>query len=131
MVSFAVVLSLGGGNATTRFHQGIAGAAEAWPLGGGAQQSSGLRRIGVLMISPENDSESQFWVKTSREGLEKLGWKEGRNIRSDIRWSVAALPRLAADDPMSRSRKSNDSLRKITRTNSTDPVSGARPCPSL
>jgi len=38
-------------------------AASAWPVAARAQQGGGMRRIGVLMINPESDSEGQAWVR--------------------------------------------------------------------
>ena len=32
--------------------------------------------------------EGQAWVAAFREGLQKLGWTEGRNIRIDTRWTT-------------------------------------------
>jgi putative ABC transport system substrate-binding protein len=61
----------------------------AWPLTARAQQPSGIRRIGVLMGTAESDTEAQTWVAAFREGLEKLGWAEGRSIRIDTRWAKA------------------------------------------
>src|SRR5437879_2087047 len=63
------------------------GMATAWPLAGRAQQS--MRRIGVLMTYPESDPEAQGFIASFREGLQKLRWAEGRNIRMDIRWTSA------------------------------------------
>ena len=51
-----------------------------------------VRRIGVLMAFAESDREGQVEVAAFREGLQKLGWAEGRNIRIDTRW---AMPRDA------------------------------------
>ena len=65
----------------------LGGATAAWPLAARAQQPDRMRRIGVLMAYAENDSEAQAWVAAFREGLQKLGWTEGRNIRIDYRWS--------------------------------------------
>ena len=46
-----------------------------------------VRRIGVLMqFRRETSRRWQAWVAAFREGLQKLGWAEGRNIRSDYRW---------------------------------------------
>ena len=53
-----------------------------------------MRRIGVLMAYAESDPEGQAWVAAFREGLQKLGWAEGRNIRIDTRW---ATPRRGVD----------------------------------
>src|SRR5262245_45315177 len=76
------------------------GGAAAWPLAARAQQPGGMRRIGVLMGSAENDSEAQAWVAAFREALQKLGWTEGRNIRIDTRWAsadVEAMQRFARE----------------------------------
>src|ERR1700730_7440319 len=60
--------------------------AAAWPLATRAQQSGGMRRIGALMGYPESDRKGQAFVAVFREGLQKLGWAEERNIRIDARW---------------------------------------------
>jgi putative tryptophan/tyrosine transport system substrate-binding protein len=66
----------------------LGGAAVTWPLPARAQQPE-LRRIGVLMSFAESDPEAQARVAAFREGLQKLGWTEGRNIRIDTRWATA------------------------------------------
>ena len=58
----------------------------AWPLAASAQQPEQMRRIGVLMNRSEGDPEGQPRLAAFRQALEQLGWKEGRNIRIDIRW---------------------------------------------
>jgi putative tryptophan/tyrosine transport system substrate-binding protein len=65
----------------------IAGSAVAWPLAVRAQQPERMRRIGVLMGYPENDLEGPAFFAAFRQGLQKLGWIEGRNIRLDTRWA--------------------------------------------
>ena len=78
----------------------LLGGAAAWPLAGRAQQLDGIRRIGVLMAAPENDREYQAFLAAFREGLQKLGWVEGRNIRIDYRWAAfdaEAMQRFAKD----------------------------------
>jgi hypothetical protein len=53
-----------------------------------------MRRIGVLMINPENDPEGQTWVRVFREEIQKLGWTEGRNIRKIAAvCAITATPR--------------------------------------
>jgi putative ABC transport system substrate-binding protein len=47
------------------------------------------RRIGVLMAFAENDREGLARVASFREGLEKFGWVDGRNIRIDTHWATA------------------------------------------
>lgn len=53
-----------------------------------ARAQERVRRIGVLMAFTESDREGQAWVAAFREGLQKLGWTEGRNIRIDTRWGA-------------------------------------------
>src|SRR5262249_60028221 len=48
----------------------------------------------------ESDPEGQTFAAAFREGLQKLGWTEGRNIRIDARWAagdVEAMQRLAKE----------------------------------
>jgi hypothetical protein len=59
----------------------LGGAAVAWPLTARAQQPE-LRRVGVLTAYSESDPEAQARVGAFREGLQKLGWTEGRNTES-------------------------------------------------
>ena len=76
------------------------GVAAAWPLAARAQQGERMRRIGVLMTFGEGDSGGQARVAAFREGLQKLGWEEGRNISIDPRWApanVASIERLAKE----------------------------------
>src|SRR5437899_9713834 len=49
-----------------------------------------MKRIGVLMGYPESDSEAQTKIAAFQDGLQKLGWTEGRNIRIDTRWAAPA-----------------------------------------
>jgi hypothetical protein len=49
-----------------------------------------VRRIGVLMGYPESDSEAQTKIAAFRDGLQKLGWTEGRNTRIETRWATPA-----------------------------------------
>jgi len=68
----------------------LGGAAVAWPVATRAQQPERVRRIGVLMGYPESDSEAQTKIAAFRDGLQKLGWTEGRNTRIDTRWATPA-----------------------------------------
>jgi putative ABC transport system substrate-binding protein len=67
----------------------LGGAAVAWPVAARAQQPEQMRRIDVLMAYAESDPEGQALVAAFREGLQKLGWTESRNIRIDTRWAAA------------------------------------------
>ena len=66
----------------------LLGGAAAWPLAAHAQQPDHMRHIGVLMAHAESDPEFRTYVTAFREGLQKLGWTEGRNIRLDFRWGA-------------------------------------------
>src|SRR6516164_8195619 len=55
----------------------LGGAAAAWPLAARAQQAERMRRIGVLMLYPENDPEGQLRATGLRNGLQKRGWAVG------------------------------------------------------
>jgi len=62
------------------------GAALSWPLAARAQQPDRIRRVGVLIpLLAADDPVGQARIAALREGLEKLGWTEGRNIRIDTR----------------------------------------------
>jgi putative ABC transport system substrate-binding protein len=79
----------------------LGGAAAAWPLAAQAQQGERVRRIGVLMPLAADDPVGQTRIAALREGLAKLGWAEGRNIRIDTRWTttgdVESMQRFAKE----------------------------------
>jgi putative ABC transport system substrate-binding protein len=66
----------------------LLGGAAAWPLAARSEQPDRVRRIGVLMGYGETDREGQAFVAAFREGLQKLGWVENRNMRIDYRWAT-------------------------------------------
>ena len=59
----------------------------AWPLAARAQQGEPVRRVGVLLSSSETDSEGQARIGALRQGLQELGWSEGRNLKIDYHWT--------------------------------------------
>ena len=65
----------------------LGGAAAAWPLAARAQQAERMRRIGVLMNSAADDPEAQARLAAFVQGLQQLGWTDGRNVRIDYRWA--------------------------------------------
>jgi putative ABC transport system substrate-binding protein len=71
----------------------LGGAAAAWPLAARAQQGERMRRVGVLMHLPENDPEAQERMRAFRQGLQQLGWAEGRNVQIDYRFGAADVDR--------------------------------------
>jgi len=79
----------------------LLGGAAACPLAARAQQPERKRRIGVLMAHAENDTEFHDYLSAFQEGLQKLGWREGRNIQIDARWG-------ALDDAEARQRSAKE-----------------------
>jgi len=76
-----------------KFLATLGGAAAGWPLAARAQQA-GMRRIGVLTALSESDPEVKAWLTAFQEGLQQVGWAQGRNIRIDYRWAGGDLERL-------------------------------------
>jgi putative tryptophan/tyrosine transport system substrate-binding protein len=70
----------------------VGGAVVAWPFAARAQQQERTRRIGVLMGWPESDPEARSERAAFVEELQKLGWVEGRNLRTDTRWANPSDP---------------------------------------
>jgi putative ABC transport system substrate-binding protein len=79
----------------------IAGLTAAWPLAArGQQQADRMRRVGVLMASAPDDSESQARIAAFTQSLQELGWNAARNVQIDTRWAttnVNDLRQHAAD----------------------------------
>jgi putative ABC transport system substrate-binding protein len=63
----------------------LGGAAAAWPLAARAQQGSRVPSIGVL-LAETGDRGMQERLAGLRQGLERLGWSDGRNIRMVYRF---------------------------------------------
>jgi putative ABC transport system substrate-binding protein len=62
----------------------LGGAAASWPLVGHAQQP---KRVGVLMSRTATEPWlSQLTIFT--QGMRKLGWIEGQNLQTEVRWSA-------------------------------------------
>jgi ABC-type uncharacterized transport system substrate-binding protein len=108
------------------FIQGIA-ASVAWPLTARAQQPrEEVKHIGVLLPSAADDPVYQGWVGAFLQGLEQLGWSEGRNLRVDYRWGgdnddaltryVAELVALAPDVIFTSGNLIVDRLLQVTHT---------------
>ena len=63
----------------------LGGAAATWPLTARAQQPERMRRIGVLMGAAETAS-SRGWLATFSRRLDELGWRESRNLLTQVQW---------------------------------------------
>jgi putative ABC transport system substrate-binding protein len=58
-----------------------------WPFSARAQQSDRMRRIGFL-IGVADDANSRAMYEAFRQGLQQLGWIDGRNVRIDARFGA-------------------------------------------
>jgi putative ABC transport system substrate-binding protein len=74
----------------------LGGAAAAWPVAARAQQGDRLRRIGVLIPVNENDPEAKLRYSAFIQALAGLGWTDGRNVRTDLRWGGGDANRIRA-----------------------------------
>ncbi|MGB7834763.1 MAG: ABC transporter substrate-binding protein, partial [Xanthobacteraceae bacterium] len=64
------------------------GGAAAGPLAARAQQPKQMRRIGVVILYPENDPQGQLRATAFRGELEKAGWTIGGNLQINIEWGT-------------------------------------------
>jgi putative ABC transport system substrate-binding protein len=117
----------------------LVGGAAAWPLAVRAQQTERMRRIGVLTAGADvDDPDGQARSAAFLQGLQQLGWTDGRNIRIDYRWGAgdadnirkyaAELVALAPDVILASGTATMAPLLQATRTvpivfaQVTDPV---------
>ncbi len=104
----------------------LGGAAVACPLAARAQQAERVRRIGVLLNRIADDPEGQARLTAFVQGLQQLGWADGRNVRMDVRWTAgvaddfrkyaAELVALAPDVILTFGTSSMGPLLQATRT---------------
>jgi putative ABC transport system substrate-binding protein len=69
----------------------------AWPLAARAQPAERVRRIAVLMNNAEDDPEGQARAEAFRQGLQALGWIEGKNLRIDWYWTAGDIGRTRSN----------------------------------
>jgi putative tryptophan/tyrosine transport system substrate-binding protein len=75
----------------------LGGAAAAWPLVARAQPAERVRRIAVLMNNAQDDPEGQARAEAFRQGLQALGWIEGKNLRIDWYWTAGDIGRIRSN----------------------------------
>jgi ABC-type uncharacterized transport system substrate-binding protein len=118
----------------------LIGGAAAWPIAAYAQQPERMRRIGVLLNRIADDPEGQARLTAFVQGLQQLGWVDGRNVRMDVRWAAgvadhfrkyaAELVALVPDVILTDNAVGVAALQHATRTvpivfvTVTDPVGG-------
>src|SRR5262249_17766860 len=71
----------------------LLGSAAAWPLTARAEQGERMRRLGVLM-GMADDREGQARVIALKQGLQELGWTDGRNVQIETRFAGADAGRI-------------------------------------
>jgi putative tryptophan/tyrosine transport system substrate-binding protein len=112
----------------------LCGVAVAWPRAARAQNTA--RRIGVLMNGAPDDVELQARLAAFLDGLQQLGWTDGRNVQIDTRWArdvgtnrgAEELVALGPDVILASASRSVAALQGITRSvpivfaNVVDPV---------
>jgi ABC-type uncharacterized transport system substrate-binding protein len=104
----------------------LLGGAASWPLAARAQQGERMRRIGVLTPLAADDPHQQARQTAFVQGLQQLGWIDGRNLRIDTRWTrgdsngirkqVAELVALAPEVILAPGTLHIGALLQVTRT---------------
>src|SRR5215510_4478745 len=116
----------------------LGGATIASAVSAHAQESERMRRIGALLYPAADDPTAEASIAAFRQGLQRLGWSEGRNISIDLRWGGGDLERVrryaaelvasAPDLILVSSGSALAALQNVTRTvpivfvSVTDPV---------
>ena len=72
----------------------IGGAVAAWPFVARAQQTSRMRRVGILIPYPDTDLEVQVRVQAFKRELQRLGWSDGNSVQFDERWTTDNMDRV-------------------------------------
>jgi putative ABC transport system substrate-binding protein len=68
---------------------GGSGLSVPWPLVARAQQGARMQRISIILPATVDDAEFQARVAAFLQGLQQLGWTNGRNVRIETRWATA------------------------------------------
>ena len=72
----------------------LGAAAATWLPSARAQHDGRMSRVAVLTPYAESDPEAQTWFKVFVQGMQALGWIDGRNMRIDVRWAGGEADRL-------------------------------------
>jgi putative tryptophan/tyrosine transport system substrate-binding protein len=108
----------------------VGGAAVSWPPPAvRAQQADRVWRLGVMTDTAENNPEGQARIAALRQGLQELGWTEGRNLQVDYRWSEGDIERartyaveIVALNPDVIFALANSQLAPLSRETRTIPI---------
>src|SRR6516165_4733434 len=99
----------------------LLGGAAVWPIAARAQQPERTRRIGILQGFAASDPEWQRRFTAFKQGLQELGWSEGRNVTFELRFAdnkPGRLPNLATELAQAKV--------DVMVTNAAQPVEAAR-----
>jgi putative ABC transport system substrate-binding protein len=101
-------------------------AAATWPLVVRAQQADAVQRIAVLTSGNADDQAIKSALAAFQQGLQQLGWTDGRNVRIDLRLGAgdidiirkhaAELAALAPDVIVALGSSTVGQLLQATRT---------------
>jgi ABC-type uncharacterized transport system substrate-binding protein len=85
MIPLGPVVAIGTGRRQFMF---ALGSAAAYPIAARAQSRERMRLIGVLRGTAASDSISQAQHAAFLQGLQQLGWTDGRNVHIETRWAA-------------------------------------------
>jgi len=105
----------------------IGGGAAAWPIAARGQQPGPMRRVGNLLHTGTDRPTQDEWMAALRQGLEQLGWLEGRNLRIDASYGAFEQLRQSAMDLVARNpdvliASSTPTLTALRPATSTIPI---------
>jgi putative ABC transport system substrate-binding protein len=97
----------------------VGGVASLWPLETLAQRPGRIRRVAAVPLGPAH-------AKAFREALDKLGWTEGQNVRTEYLYASGTADRIhdevtkllafAPEVVLSGGTETTTALQQITRT---------------
>jgi putative ABC transport system substrate-binding protein len=79
-----------------QFIAALGGAVATWSSLTRAQHADLTRQVGVLMSVVPDDPSGDADIAAFRQGLDELGWTDGRNIRLHLRWPGGDIERVRA-----------------------------------
>jgi putative tryptophan/tyrosine transport system substrate-binding protein len=65
----------------------VGSAATVWSLAVRAQQADPKRKLAVLMNLTSEDPEGKARMQAFSRSIRKIGWIEGENLRTEVRWA--------------------------------------------
>ena len=104
------------------------GAAIAWPFAAPAQHIDRVRRIGILTSFGPDDPEGWRRIEPLKNGLNRLGWIEGRNLQLEYYHAPGGVMTPALGEQLVRSNpdaalaNSTPALRALQRATRTIPI---------